>query len=453
MNIFTKFGYLTLALLAHIGENKAQDLTLLHLDESIQYALENNVAIKNAFLEIRASKATVGETTSQGFPQISANVDVNKNLIIPSQPFPAIFFNPEASEGEFIPVQFSPEYTSNMTVTVNQMIFNGSYFVGLQAARTYKQLAEYDKVKTEYDVIENVKKAYFSVLVSREREELVQANLERMETLLKETQVMYETGFSEKIDVSRIKVQYNNLRTELDKARSSTQISTELLKLQMGMPLDQPIELAESISDLEETFEQGIPIQGSGMRRVELDQLQTNLDLIQLDVRNIKAQYLPRLDANLNYSRIGFGSSLNQIFNSQWYPGSVLGLSLQIPIFDGLTKSYQIQRNRVQIKQFENQIYDQEQRIVSEMFEARANLKNSLSALEVQLENRDLAMEVFRTTKIKYQEGVGSNLEVVEADAALKEAETNYYSALYDALIARVDLEKALGILKIDSIP
>ncbi len=447
MNMISKATFLSVVCLGLISGIKAQQVPVLTLEESIQYALENNVGIKNALLDIRASKATVGETTAQGFPQISGNVDVNKNLIIPSQPFPAIFFNPEASEGEFIAVQFSPEYTANMTVTVNQMIFNGSYFVGLQAAKTYMQLAEYDKIKTENDVIENVKKAYFSVLVSREREELVQANLSRMDTLLKETQVMYETGFSEKIDVSRIQVQYNNLKTELDRARSATKISTELLKLQMGMPLDQSLTLGETISDLEGAFDELSFLPEKGMRRVELDQLQTNLDLVQLDLKNTKSQYLPRLDANLNYTRIGFGSSLNHIFNSQWYPGSVLGISLQIPIFDGLTKSYQIQQKRVQIRQFENQIFDQEQRIASEMFEARANLTNSLSALEVQLENRELAIEVFRTTKIKYQEGVGSNLEVVEADAALKEAETNYYSALYDALIARVDLEKALGIL------
>lgn len=418
------------------------------LEESIQYALQHNVGVQNALLEIQTSKATVGETTAQGLPQITGNVDMNKNFIVPTQPFPAIFFDPEASEGEFIAVQFSPEYTANMTVTVNQMIFNGSYFVGLQAAKTYKQLAEFDKIKTEFDVIENVKKAYFSVLVSKEREGLVQANLSRMDTLLKETQVMYETGFSEKIDVSRIRVQYNNLKTEWDKARSSTKVSTELLKLQMGMPMEQPLELAETIADLETSFEVLGLLQETGMRRVELDQLQTNLDLAHLDLKNNKSQYLPRLDADLNYSRMGFGSSLKNIFNSQWYPGSLLGVSLEIPIFDGLGKSYRIQQNRVQVRQLENQIFDQEQRIAAEKFEAKANLVNSLSALEVQLENRELAMEVFRTTKIKYQEGVGSNLEVVEADSALKEAETNYFSALYDALIARVDLERALGILK-----
>ena len=447
MNILTKATLFTVFLLVAAVQGRGQQVPVITLGESIEYALENNITVKNAQLNIAASKATVGETTAQGLPQITGNVDVNKSLIVPSQPFPAIFFDPEATEGEFIPVQFSPEYSGNLGVTVNQMIFNGSYFVGLQAARTYRQLAEFDKIKTEFDVIENVKKAYYSVLVSQEREELVQANLSRMDTLLKETRVMYETGFSEKIDVSRIQVQYNNLKTELDRARSSTQISLDLLKLQMGMEVNQPLALAESIADLEMVFDVE-PLAGeSGMRRVELDQLQTNLDLAQLDLKNNKAQYLPRIDANLNYTRMGFGSGLKEIFNSEWYPGSVLGVSLEIPIFDGLAKSYRVQQNRVQIRQFQNQLYDQEQRIITEESEARANLKNSLTALEVQLENRELAMEVFRTTKIKYQEGVGSNFEVVEADAALKEAETNFYSALYDALIARVDLEKALGIL------
>lgn len=447
MNIRTRLFLFIAIILLSSGLARGQQTSSITLEESIEYALKNNVTVKNAQLAIAASKATVGETTAQGLPQITGNVDVNKSLIVPSQPFPAIFFNPEAAEGEFIPVQFSPEYSGSLGITLNQMIFNGSYFVGLQAAKTYRQLAEFDKIKTEQDVIENVKKAYYSVLVSQEREELVQANLNRLDTLLKETQVMFETGFSEKIDVSRIQVQHNNVKTELDRARSATKISLDVLKLQMGMDVNQPIELAESIADLEGAFEEDSWIDESGMRRIELDQLQTNLDLAQLDLKNNKVQYLPRIDANLNYTRMGFGGGLKEIFNSEWYPGSILGVSLEIPIFDGLAKSYRIQQNRVQIKQFENQLYDQEQRIITEESEARANLQNSLSALKVQLENRELATEVFRTTKIKYQEGVGSNFEVVEADAALKEAETNYYSALYDALIARVDLEKALGIL------
>src|SRR5690606_11876524 len=127
---------------------------------------------------------------------------------------------------------------------------------------------------------------------------------------------------------SRIQVQHNNVKTELDRARSATKISLDVLKLQMGMDVNQPIELAESIADLEGAFEEDSWIDESGMRRIELDQLQTNLDLAQLDLKNNKVQYLPRIDANLNYTRMGFGGGLKEIFKSEWYPGSILGVSL-----------------------------------------------------------------------------------------------------------------------------
>jgi len=186
----------------------------------------------------------------------------------------------------------------------------------------------------------------------------------------------------------------------------------------------------------------------AGQPRVEIDQINTNYDLATLDLKNNQVQYMPRLDANYTYQRNAFGNNFSNLWSGEWFTGSVLGVTLQIPIFDGFTKRYKIQQNRVQMQQLEIQKEYTIQNIALEKFQARENLINSLQALEVQRENRNLALEVFDMAKIKYQEGVGSNLEVVEADSALKEAETNYFSALYDAFIAKVDLEKALGILK-----
>ncbi len=168
-----------------------------------------------------------------------------------------------------------------------------------------------------------------------------------------------------------------------------------------------------------------------------------------LDLKNNTVQYLPRLDANFTYQRNGAGQSFSSTWEGEnWFTGAFVGLSLTVPIFDGLSKSYKIQQNRVQLRQIENQQAFLEDNIEVERFQSKTNLKNSLKALKVQEENMELAREVYEISRIKYAEGVGSNLEVVEADSALKEAETNYYSALYDALIAKVDLEKALGILK-----
>lgn len=429
------------------GSVQAQQIPFT-LEESISFALENNVEARNARLETMAANSLVGERRAEGLPQIDADLTVNNNLVVPIQPFPAVFFDPSAPEGEFIGVRFAPAYIAGLTTRVSQMIFNGSYFIGLRAAKTYKELSEYDRIKTEIDVIESVKKAYYSVLVNETREELILANLKRIDTLLKETEILYEEGFVEKIDVSRIKVQHNNVKTELEKANTATLVSLELLKLQMGVPIDKEIYLEDEIAALENQLEAETLLMEEGNRRIEVDQINTNFELATLDLKNNQIQYMPRLDANYTFQRNAFGNNFPGIWTGEWFTGSVLGVTLQIPIFDGFTKRYRIQQNRVQLRQLEAQKNFTIQNIEVEKFQAKANLINSMNTLAVQKENRELAMEVFNMAKIKYQEGVGSNLEVVEADSALKEAETNYFSALYDAFIAKVDLEKALGILK-----
>ncbi|MGY6744230.1 MAG: TolC family protein [Cecembia sp.] len=448
--IKTRFGLL-MVLIAFISpfQLSAQNVVELTLEESIRYALENNVDAKNAQLETLIAKATVIERRSQGLPQINGNVDFTFNAAIPVVFFPneGPFANPE-SDLDVVALRFGVPLTANVAVQATQMIFDGSYFVGLQAAKTYKMLTEYDRVKTEIDVKESVKKAYFSVLVNDQRRVLVEANLGRLDSLLQETTALFEAGFVEKIDVSRIKVQRNNIKTELDRVIAATAISVELFKIQIGLPTDHFVYLKESLEELQDLIEVNSLMEIEGSRRVELDQVKTNIDLVKLDLKNNMVQYIPRLSAFATFQRNAAAQEFGTLFQlDRWFTGAFIGGTLAIPIFDGLSKSARIQQNRVQIRQLENQEKFLEYNIELEKFQAKANLKNSLSALDVQSENMELAREVFRMAKVKYEEGVGSNLEVIEADSALKEAETNYFSALYDALIAKVDLEKALGIL------
>lgn len=445
---FSLFGVLLTCLLA--GRVSAQEVLEFTLEESVQYALENNADAKNALLETFASKASVGEQVAQGLPQINGSFDSTKNVSIPVMFLPneGPFADPD-NPSDVLPVQFGVNYQSGITVTVNQMIFDGSYFVGLKAARTYRQLSEFDKEKTENDVIENVKKAFFTVLVNKERQELAEANLARIDTLLQETTALYEEGFAEKIEVSRVKVQYNNIRTELDKINAATEISKQLLKVQMGLPIEYEISVTESLRDLNQPQQIQELLDNPGYRRVEMDQLQTNWELVKLDLKNNTVQYLPSLNANFTYQRNGAGQEFNTVWDSEnWFTGAFVGLTLNVPIFDGLAKAKRIQQNRIQLQQIENQMDMLDDNIEVERFQARTNLQNNLKTLDVQRENMELATEVYEISRIKYSEGVGSNLEVVEADSDLVEAEINYYSALYDALISKVDLEKALGILR-----
>lgn len=428
----------------------AQEVVQLNLKQAIEYALENNVNAKNARLELLIAETTVKEELSKGLPQINGSFNLNYNpeiqvVFLPNEPP----FGDPTIDSDVIPARFGVSYQSGLGVTASQMIFDGSFFVGLRASKTLRELTEYDRIKTENDVILTVKKAYFGVLVNKERIKLAQSNLSRIDTLLRETKALNEAGFAEKIDVSRIQVQRNNTYTQVERSRTAYEISKQLLKIQMGLPKEYDVLITESLAELNPEVQLNQLLTMEGMPRVEVNQLQKNLELVGLDLRNNTVQYMPKITFNANYQRSGAGNTFSGVYDSRnWFSSSLLGINMQIPIFDGFLKSSRIQRNRIQQDQLENQRLFLDDNIALEIYQARTSLKNDMNILAVQRENMVLAQEVYDISKIKYNEGVGSNLEVVEADAALIESEINYLSALYDGLIAKVDLEKALGILK-----
>lgn len=432
-----------------LGEISAQGLVQLTLKESVAYALENNVTAKNARLETLISKATVKETTAAGLPQITATINLNYNpsipiVFLPNQPP----FGDPSNPSDVIPARFGVSHQSGAILNISQMIFDGSFFVGLRAAKTFQKLTDLDLVKAENDVIENVKKAYFGVLVNQERIKLATVTLARIDSLLSDTRALYEAGFAEKIDVSRIQVQRNNSYTQLERSKTGFEITKQILKLQMGLPTTYEIELMETLGEINPEQVLVQILEESNIDRVEMEQLNTNLELTKLDLAYNKSQYMPKITATGFVQRNGAGSTLQRVYDpANWFSSSLIGVRMEIPIFDGLLKSARIQKNRVQLNQIENQKMFLSDNISLEIYQAKTNLKNDLNILKTQRENRTLAEEVFGIAKIKYTEGVGSNFEVVEADAALIEAEINYLGALYDGLIAKVDLEKALGIL------
>ena len=430
----------------------AQQVVTLSLSEAVDYALENNPATKNARLELLISKATIKETFARGLPQINGayNLDYNPKIpvvFLPNQPP----FGDPSNPSDVIPARFGVSYSSGLGVTVSQMIFDGSFFVGLRASITLLELTNKDLKKAEIDVVENVKKAYFGVLVNQQRIRLAGANLSRIDTLLKETTALNEAGFVEKIDVSRVQVQRNNTFTQVQRSQTALEISKQILKLQMGIPIEYEVELVETLQDLS-TKEALVQLLGEeGSDRIEIEQVATQITLVGLDLKNNVSQYMPKINFIGNARRSGAGNELDRVFNkSNWFGSSLVGVSMSVPIFDGFSKAARIQKNRVQLTQLENQRSFLKESFNSELYAAKANLRNDLNILEVQEANLQLATEVYQIARIKYKEGIGSNLEVVNADAALIEAEINYLGALYDGLISKINLEKALGVLQPD---
>ncbi|TAF31272.1 MAG: TolC family protein, partial [Cytophagales bacterium] len=185
------------------------------LNECLKYALEHSVTIKNSLLSQSSAEARVQEIKSIGLPQANANINLASNLLVPRSFIPAEFSG--GPPGTFQAVAFQPQYTGQAGVDVSQLVFDGAYFLGLKAASVFTKISEKTVVMDKITVVENVSKAYYTVLINQERLKLLQKNYSRMDSLYYQTKMLFQNGFAEKLDVSRLEVSLNNLKAEIQK--------------------------------------------------------------------------------------------------------------------------------------------------------------------------------------------------------------------------------------------
>lgn len=414
------------------------------LKQAVEYALANQAQVKNALLEEELSRKKVNEIVGLGTPQIEANAELNNFLDIPVSFVPGEFFGGEP--GTFFPVQFGQQYSASAGISVSQLLFDGSYLVGLQASRTYQELSRKQSKQTRTDAAVNVTKAYYGALVSDARLEIIEANILRVNKLLSDTRALNEAGFVEKIDVDRLELTSNNLKVEKDKLLRFKAISYALLKYQMNFPMEKEITLTDKLS--ENVLEGAqLPDSVNFSTRPEMDVLNVSRQLQELDLKRYKSTYFPSLVAFGAFSYNNARSEFDFLDNLKWFPTTIIGAKLTVPIWDGLQKSARIAQARIKLQQVDNSIEFAKNSFRLELNTAKANFQNNNSSLAIVKKNRTLAEDIARSAKIKYDNGVGSSLELVDAESSLREAEANYYSTLYETIIARIDLDKASGTL------
>ena len=422
----------------------------MSLDEAINYALTNNQDLKNAIIATQDADAQVGETRADGLPQINANFGYTNNTEIPVSLVPANTFNPNADPNDIEAVRFGIQHQSQLGITASQMIWDGSFFIGLKAAKVLREKVAVDEEKARLDVIEQVTKAYYLVLVNQVRTELIDANIGTVESTLNDTRALYENGFVEKIDVTRLQVQLNNLKAEKQGVETAITTSMNLLKFTMGMSVQENLTLTTNLESIDFAYDLAEVNDYNVMERVEMQQLDYLKNLANLDIKNVYSQYIPKVSFNAGWGRNTGNDTFSRLWNGQrqWFTNSSVGINVSIPVFDGLRKKYSVARKKFQLETLNNQYSLLSNNLQQELINSRETLDVSLQRLDVQEANMELAREVSEITREKFTEGVGSNLEVINAEKDYKEAEINYLSALYDAIIAKVDLDKALGKLK-----
>jgi len=431
----------------------AQTIRQLNAQQAVNVAIENNSEVKNAKIDLEISKAKVGEITGAGLPQLSGEVNVMHNIriqqVILESGFGPPFGDPSLPKGTLINFPFQLNNSASAAVSLNQMLFNGSYLIGLKASRTYTQLAERGVTQSKITTAEKVMKAYYSALVAQERSKIIDLNLNQLDSLLKDTKIMYKNGLVEKIDADRLEVQFNNLKTERFRIASLINLSHYLLKLQMGIPVTDSVTLTEKLSDFPLATEAVDPVTFNVKSRIEFASLQTQKDLSVLEYKNVRSGYLPSLYAFANLGANTAATKFSNIpkFGDRWFNYSMVGVKLDVPIFDGFIKTYKMQQSKLNQKKIDNGFVALENAIRTEIIKASSDYAVNKANYEVQARNMELAKEVLRVAKFKFKQGVGSNLELTSAETALREADINYYASIYDIIIAKIDLDKATGKL------
>jgi outer membrane protein len=447
------------------------------LEQSINYALENSITLKNAALDERIADGRVKETRGIGLPQVDGNVTLRHNQTLPrffsrysvAQSFSGVDANgnpvldiPGLGPDDVVasPNFFQLKSSGDAGISVNQILFNSSYLVGLQAANAYRELSVKTTNQTREQVIQNVSKAFYTCLINKDRVKLFESNIARVDTLLRNTKALYENGFAEGIEVDRIRVTLNNLTVERNKFLKLQEVALQLLKFQMDYPMDQPLDVSGDLSavQVDEQVLNNYSLNWDYSQRTDYQILESNRRLQGLDLKNKYSESLPSLTAFANLGYTTQSPNVSGIFKTntnlqdngmigpdKWYPYSAFGVSLNVPIFSGLQRNYRIQQAKLNMMKIENNFTSLKAAIDLEIKQSATNYLNAVESVKAQQLNRQLAENVARVTKIKYEQGVGSNLEVIQAETDLREAQINYYNALYDAIVAKIELDKAYG--------
>lgn len=464
----TKTIFFALALIHLFSHDlKAQEIYKLTVKDAVDIAFKNVTDLKNARLDYKIAEARNREITGMALPQVSGSFQGNRYLSLPQIQFPdgteeTIYSvlrengvrdgagSPITKAGEitFRNVSFIRPWNINGGVSVQQLLFEPQVFVGLEARRALLESSGLQIKVAEDKVKEAVYKNYYAVLIAQKQLGFVQESIKRLEKLSADINEMYKNGFVEKLDIDKTTVSLNNTKTIENQLRNGIAIGYAVLKMTLGLSQADSLVLKDELTarqvkdgSLEDAF--------SYENRNEVKLLNSARKLQGYDIRRYRLSYAPTLAAFYNYQRNGQRNAKSSSNNNPWfwYSTSLVGLSINVPIFDGLQKKNKIRQSQFTLEKVENTLDQAKKGIDLEKTVAKNTFSNAILTMDSQEENMQLAEKVYNTVKKKYEQGVGSSFEVLQADTEMQQAQSNYFKALYDAIIAKINYQKALGKL------
>ena len=423
-----------------------EDPKSFSLQEAIDYALENNRTAKNAVRDIEAAIKQKWETTATGLPQLSATIDYQNFLKQQVSVVPAEFFG--GQPGEFQEVIFGTEQNVNATASLKQLIFDGSYLVGLQSAKVFLEISKNAKEKTDLEVRKAVINAYGNVLLAEESLAILQNNINVLEKNLQETQKIYENGLEEEESVEQLQITLSGLQSNYGNTNRLRNLAYQMLNITMGLPIDNSTTLTDNLTtlttqntvisllDADENVENTIEykIASNDKRSKEL--------LLKLE----KSKALPQINGFINAGYVSFSNEFNFFDKDQSWAGfSLVGLSLNVPIFSSLGRAAATQRAKINLEKSQDDLTEVEQQLQLQIASAKSNYKFSIEDYQNKKDNLALAERIEQKNQTKFFEGIGSSFELRQAQTQLYAAQQELLQAMLDVINNKTDLETVLN--------
>jgi outer membrane protein len=424
----------------------AQETFSFSLAEAVNTALQNNPNLRASQLEQEINRYQKAELTASLLPSVSASAGVTHFLDQATVFLPANFFNPQASEGEFIETQFGLPNSGNVGITGQWMLYNQAVYNGYKVLRTQSQLTDIQLEKEQDKLAYTVSQLYYGIAFAELQKDLLEANLQDMNQLLATMESSHQNGLIKQVELDKVAVNKVNLESQLSNVAHAIQSQENLLKLFMGLPENTQLMLTDQFDETE--LAPILETQVYAERTPDYAALTKQMELNLLERKNIRSAQLPTLGLVYNYSHNWTGEELGSLFSSQLnYPQQYVGLNLNVPIFSGGRNTAKLHQNEVKTYQLQYQADFLKDKINTDITNARLQYNQNVQAISTRSHNVEVAQKVYAQTTLEYQQGLVPLSEVINSETALRESQSQYLKALSNALMALLDYQKASGTL------
>ena len=427
---------------AQESEKKSFSFTL---QQAIDHAIENNYTAINAKRDIDAAKQKKWETTASGLPQITSNVQYLNNLDFQVQGVSGNAFNPGGDPNAITTIAFGTKHSMNASATLSQLIFDGSYIVGLQSAKVYLQISENAKEKTDLEIREMVTNAYGNVLLARESVLIFEKNKATLEKTLFETNETFKNGLTEEENVEQLQITLTQLTSSLSNAKKREEISLNLLKISMGIDINNEVILTEKLDDLA-TSNVDLAVlneQFDANNSIDFKIQKNNEESKRLLLKLERFRALPTIGAQLNYGANTFANRFDFLTTDQkWYNYSNFGVNISLPIFSSFRDRARTQQAKIAFEQAKTQVTETEQRLKLQYQQAKTDYEFSIEQYGASKSNLKLAERIEAKQQVKFKEGLSTSFEFTEAQRQLYTAQQNYLQAMIDVMNKKATLDK-----------